>query len=439
MDLIYQYLENLKNAALANPIEFLATIAAIIGGIILYSTGALGKLFGRSSPAIAEEQPEGFDEAQAEFDPENTRILTLDQYESRLKTRETELRAELTAAHADEKALLQAQIDELTKQQEHPEDAFKAFKTRISELEALLGNAETEDEQEAKAALDAGDLIKADDIFARIQAAQAQNIKKAAKAAYARGEIAKEQIRWKDAATHFAEAARLDPTYDVLFEARELAWRSGNYPKALGYGEDLIAAAKSEFGEETSEVATALNEHATTLNATGRYDEAEPLYREAMRIAEITIGKAHPDYATHLNNLAGLLETTGRYDEAEPLYREAIRIDEITIGKEHPDYAIRLNNLAGLLRTTGRYDEAEPLYREAIRIDEITIGKAHPAYATSLNNLAGLLEATGRYGEAEPLYHQAIDILSRSLGEDHPNTKQVHKNLEALLIEMDKP
>jgi|GEM_PF-6597614 len=210
MDLIYQYLENLKNAALANPIEFLATIAAIIGGIILYSTGALGKLFGRSSPAIAEEQPEGFDEAQAEFDPENTRILTLDQYESRLKTRETELRAELTAAHADEKALLQAQIDELTKQQEHPEDAFKAFKTRISELEALLGNAETEDEQEAKAALDAGDLIKADDIFARIQAAQAQNIKKAAKAAYARGEIAKEQIRWKDAATHFAEAARLD-------------------------------------------------------------------------------------------------------------------------------------------------------------------------------------------------------------------------------------
>ena len=39
----------------------------------------------------------------------------------------------------------------------------------------------------------------------------------------------------------------------------------------------------------------------------------------------------------------------GKYDEVEPLYREAIRIGEKILGREHPDVAVWLNNLAGLL------------------------------------------------------------------------------------------
>ncbi|MEL6425496.1 MAG: tetratricopeptide repeat protein, partial [Pseudomonadota bacterium] len=70
--------------------------------------------------------------------------------------------------------------------------------------------------------------------------------------------------------------------------------------------------------------------------ATGRYDEAEPLYTQAIEIDRNTIGEEHPDFATHLNNLAGLYGLTGRYDEAEPLYTQAIEILEATLGPEHP-------------------------------------------------------------------------------------------------------
>ena len=142
------------------------------------------------------------------------------------------------------------------------------------------------------------------------------------------------------------------------------------------------------------------------------------------RSSEKALGKAHPDYAPSLNNLAALLQATGRYGEAEPLYREALAIDEKTLGQAHPDYAADLNNLAELLQATGRHGEAEPLYREALTIREKALGTAHPDYAQSLNNLAPLLDATGRYGEAEPLYREALFDSIASLRSEHLRTRR---------------
>ena len=67
-------------------------------------------------------------------------------------------------------------------------------------------------------------------------------------------------------------------------------------------------------------------------------------------------------------NLATLLAATGRYDEAEPLFRQALEIDRKTLGERHPLYATRLNNLASLLKDTGRHEEAESFYRQALEI-----------------------------------------------------------------------
>ena len=81
-----------------------------------------------------------------------------------------------------------------------------------------------------------------------------------------------------------------------------------------------------------------------------RYEEAEPLYREALEIGRETLGERHPDYAIRLNNLAGLLEATGRYEEAEPLYREALEVFEAALGAEHPSTQIVRKNLEGFLK-----------------------------------------------------------------------------------------
>ena len=41
----------------------------------------------------------------------------------------------------------------------------------------------------------------------------------------------------------------------------------------------------------------------------GKYDEAEPLYRETLAILKKVHGDEHPSVATGLNNLASLLKS----------------------------------------------------------------------------------------------------------------------------------
>ncbi|MEM8546026.1 MAG: tetratricopeptide repeat protein, partial [Cyanobacteria bacterium P01_H01_bin.119] len=76
--------------------------------------------------------------------------------------------------------------------------------------------------------------------------------------------------------------------------------------------------------------------------------------------------KDSPDLAQSLDCLARIYEKQGRYREALPLYRKALKIREQQLGTDHRDVATSLNNLAGLYKAQGRYGEAEPLYQRSL-------------------------------------------------------------------------
>ena len=48
------------------------------------------------------------------------------------------------------------------------------------------------------------------------------------------------------------------------------------------------------------------------------------------------LGEEHRDFATSCNNLALLYKTTGRYVEAEPLFKQAVAIFTAALGPEDP-------------------------------------------------------------------------------------------------------
>ncbi len=66
-----------------------------------------------------------------------------------------------------------------------------------------------------------------------------------------------------------------------------------------------------------------------------------------------TIGTEHPEYAMRLNNLALLLRAMGRYDEAEPLYVEALEILRAKLGPDHPTTKTVEVNYAAFLAERG--------------------------------------------------------------------------------------
>ena len=346
-----------------------------------------------------------------------------------------EARADLAQAHGEERKRLEDKIDALNQRLANPDEALAQQHAIILDLEAQLtrrGNDIGGDRlAEAKSALEQGDFTAARALFEDLQARTAPDVQANAAAAFALGQIAEAEIRWHDAAEHYERAARLNPTFDTFHKAREFAWRSGDYPAALHWGEDMLTVVRS--GTDQLQLSLALNENALTLAALGRYSEAEELYRKAQEIDRATIGEAHPDYAIHLNNLASVVRAQGRFLEAEGLFRQSLEIDRATIGEAHPDYATHLNNLAGVVQAQGRFPEAEGLFRQSLAIALATIGEAHPAFATHLSNLALVVQAQGRCPEAEGLFRQALEIDSATIGEAHPDYATHLNNLAGVV------
>ncbi|RYP53208.1 hypothetical protein DL770_011003 [Monosporascus sp. CRB-9-2] len=69
-----------------------------------------------------------------------------------------------------------------------------------------------------------------------------------------------------------------------------------------------------------------------------------------------------------MNNLAGVLRNQGKYEKAEQMYRQALKLREAVLGKEHPDILTGMNNLVCVFRSQGKYDEVEQMHRQVLEL-----------------------------------------------------------------------
>ena len=378
----------LKNPSINGAVLAVVAVAGLTGGLLLWFFG----FFKRAVPPGPSITGPTVVMPLADHDKREA------DYRAELERLHQQISALQTEAIGDQLVVLQAEKAEIETRLSDVTTALAARDQLITSLEADLTRAANEYPEvaaKAKAALDGGDFDAADSLFAQMEDAGDLAVLATARHAFSRGEIAEERIRWADAARLYGKAAGLDGSFANLHKAREFSWRNGDYAVALEFGPKLITAAIAEFGENTQEHALALNEHALSVHAAGRFSEAEGLYRQALEIARATIGETHPNYASDLNNLAAVVLAQGRYDEAEGLYRQALDIDRATIGETHPDYATRLNNLAAVVQSQGKFAAAEPFYQQAIVILDATLGPDHPTTVTIKANYAAMQAKQG--------------------------------------------
>ena len=77
------------------------------------------------------------------------------------------------------------------------------------------------------------------------------------------------------------------------------------------------------------------------------------------------LGRDHSQYGIRLHNLGHLHSEMGRFEEALPLFLEAVENTANSLGKEHSNYGTMLNNLSELYEDMGLYEDALPLFLEA--------------------------------------------------------------------------
>jgi tetratricopeptide (TPR) repeat protein len=213
-----------------------------------------------------------------------------------------------------------------------------------------------------------------------------------------------------------------------------------------------------------------------------RYDQVVPLFQRILKIVENTPGRADRDVIMWRRNLGMIYQQTGEYARGEPLFQQALALAEKTDAEWLPH---ELLTFADFYRAWGKYDQAETLALRALAIREKALtpdggvdkqldvavcldglgaiylawgkaGKAESSYRRSLEKiekfmspdqadlaprltgLAAALRAQGKYEAADPLYGRALTITEKALG---PATVEVAVVLEkraGLLKDMKK-
>jgi tetratricopeptide (TPR) repeat protein len=189
-------------------------------------------------------------------------------------------------------------------------------------------------------------------------------------------------------------------------------YAAGKYEDAEAMAQEALRLRREAFGPRHTAVVSSLDDLGAVVMARGDAARAEALMREALAIRRTLVAGDDASLSTGLNNLAYVTWRNGNPQEAESMFREALDIDRRALGAEHPEVATKLINVAVVVRDQGRPDDAEPLVREAIAIQRKVLGERHPTLANSLDVLAGTFEDRGDNAQAEAFLREALAIAT---------------------------
>jgi tetratricopeptide (TPR) repeat protein len=171
----------------------------------------------------------------------------------------------------------------------------------------------------------------------------------------------------------------------------------------------------------------------------GLYEKAEQTYRMALE-AESKYEDPSKQAMKLWNAFAQVRVAQWRYEEAEGLFTEGIRIGKSELpGTGHPLTLRLINGLAVLRTKQKQYDEAEDLFGEALKGRKAKLGEDHPDTLKSKNDQGVLYIEMERYVDAEQPLLEAVEGRRLKLGDTHPRTLESWNNLIELYDAWDKP
>ena len=153
-------------------------------------------------------------------------------------------------------------------------------------------------------------------------------------------------------------AASLHCLAAIAREAGDMAGAEARYRDAV--------AAWERVPEWVSQMAVEFTGRSASMHIRLEMKRTEELRRLKR---SINANLAEGGLAATLSNLAELLHATGRGDEAEPLYRRAREMRAKSLSHREAGVAIICDNLADLLEGAGRHDEAGEPRARAREID----------------------------------------------------------------------
>ena len=175
----------------------------------------------------------------------------------------------------------------------------------------------------------------------------------------------------------------------------------GEFETVLPYYLDEYRSRLSEHGREHIETLLAMRDLAEVYAQLKRYDDAEPLFREAL---DGLRNRPRNDPIVTLTEtyLATMYTAHGKHQKAEPLLSRGVDVAREQFGPADSRTAGSMAQLGLCLLEQQKWSAAEAILRECLAIRE----KVQPDHWVTFNArsmLGASLAGQGRYVEAEPL------------------------------------
>jgi eukaryotic-like serine/threonine-protein kinase len=204
------------------------------------------------------------------------------------------------------------------------------------------------------------------------------------------------------------------------------------YDKAQPLLEEALRLRRDNLGDDSPEVAASLHHLSLLLMDTGKTEGVEAMLRQAVAIQRRHLA-GRLDLAQGLHNLGSFLLRQGKLDEAAAELEESLAMKRRLLPAGDPEVAVTLSALGELAWDREDLVRAEELFRRALAIRRAEYGAVHPELATAANNLAGVLDKEGKADAARPLYLETLKIRRQLYGDDHPKVAVALNNLALFL------
>jgi tetratricopeptide (TPR) repeat protein len=179
------------------------------------------------------------------------------------------------------------------------------------------------------------------------------------------------------------------------------------------------------------DLASALANLAAVYRAQALYMEAAPLYERALKIRQDDPNTSALEIAKLRAKAALLAQDMGELTLAEKMLREALGLFESQGAVETLDGANVLTDLAATLESEGRASEAQEQLQHALAVRDRLLGPRDPAIAVALSKLGQAYRLENRLMDSETAYRQALAIERAQA--PSPNLAETLNNLGNLL------
>jgi tetratricopeptide (TPR) repeat protein len=185
----------------------------------------------------------------------------------------------------------------------------------------------------------------------------------------------------------------------------------GRFDEAVELGRHSLEVARRHAPADNAGILEEEASIAYYMLKSGKGDprEAEGVFRRLVAVYTAKFGPGNPKTLQATNGLAAVLAKQRRFDEEEPLLRQALQNGRKDLGPEHPRMLDLLNNLAAALINKGDLDQAEPVLKESIAINQHIEGPESPRAAMAKYNLACVEARRGKQGVALVLLADALN------------------------------